>query len=316
MTLLLAALSIFAGLALLTVGGDKLVEGSVTLARRWGLSEVFIGVALVGFGTSMPEIMATLAAARQGQDALALGNIIGSNIANVGLILGAGFLLVQNPNIRKFTKERLDYTLMLGGVGLFSFYLLTMGLITPWAGVSLLVFLATGLTLSYRAMTKNRTTAAVEEEDIHPPKSLKAAFLAIAIGFAGLMVGAELLVGGAITIARALGVPEGIIGLSLVAIGTSLPELAAAIAAARHGRIGLILGNVLGSNGFNALAVAGIGALAMPLRLGDMTNDIGLMLLFCLAPLPLFFVAKPPLRFLGSLLLGGYALYITMLALQ
>ena len=308
MSLELAIGAVIVGLILLTIGGDKLVEGAVAIARRLGLSELFIGVALVGLGTSLPEMLATVSAVTKGQDGMALGNIIGSNIANVGLIFGAG-LLLASKGVSALSGEKKDYLIMLSGLLLFSFLLLSSPAIHIWQGLLMVAALIAALGYSLRNGAENFPDQA-EDEGINPPKSLVKAIAFSIVGLVALAVGAEFLVRGAVTIATTLGVPEHVIGLTLMAVGTSLPELAATIAAARQSKMTLIAGNVLGSNLFNVLGAGGIGALFGALHGSSMKWDILVMLLFSFALWPLFFKIKISPRFLAIGLLIAYTVYM------
>ncbi len=315
MSIAFSFLAILAGFILLVVGGDKLVDGAVSMARRWKLSEVFIGIAIIGFGTSLPEVMSTLAAAQLGKDALVLGNIIGSNIANIGLIIAMALLLAhKSQGIR---LHRIDYALMMFAQLLFTYLLLLSGTITALWGATLLIGLSLYLFVSLK-FSQNETIQIKIEPKIEPKieenmSSLKLATYIIG-GLVALAVGAEFLIHGASTIARTMGVSERIIGLTLVAVGSSLPELAAAYAAIKKGNIAITFGNVFGSNTFNVLAAGGIGAIFTPLHLGAFQTDLMVMLFFSLALTPVFIWRPFPFKTWGFVLLTTYIGYLYIIS--
>lgn len=263
-----------AGVVLLTVAADRLVVAAARLSRAWGLSPILIGAVVVGLGTSLPEMLVSaIAAARPGGLDLAVSNVVGSNIANLALVLGVSVLLSpiagQLPVLRREGLTMLGGSLLLVGV-------VWDGALSALDGWILLGGLAAALALIWRwagRSTSPDVTAEVDEMLGGAGRPGREA----AIGVATLLLtlaGARLLVVGAEGIAVDLGVPEAVIGLTLVAIGTSLPELATAVAAARRRENDLVLGNVLGSNLFNALGVAGVagvvggGALTADFRVG------------------------------------------------
>jgi cation:H+ antiporter len=307
-TFLLAALTTLAGLAILAWSGDRLVAGAAALATRLQVSRLFIGIVIVGFGTSLPEVMATISAARLGEPALALGNIVGSNIANVGLILS--LVLILSTRAHTLPENRRDWFIMLIALAGFSALMMLQGDLGPRSGLWLLGALSLYLWLSLR-QSKNG-------QQPKPAGTVDLSWLLMTVfilgGLAGLALGAELLVNGATSLARFLGVSEKVIGITLVAVGTSLPELAAAIAAARQNAMALTVGNILGSNVFNVLAAAGASSLFLPLPLGDFGWDLLIMLAFSVALFPLFTQkARIPFPVVGISLLGAYAVYTLFL---
>lgn len=303
-----------AGLVILLKAGDWLVDGAVSVAHRFKLSDVFIGVAIIGFGTSLPELLASLSAVRVGSPALAVGNAIGSNIANVGLILG--LTLAVAGIFHKAKGQEKEYLSMLIVTVLFLVGIYTLGDIhTLFAGFMVLG-LVIYLTLAMLAGRKNFDAALEAESEAHNNTAFKKALLLVGAGLVGLFIGAELLVRGALDIATFFEVPERIIGLTLMAIGTSLPELAAAISAAKRGRTALIFGNIMGSNVFNLFGVLGISGLfaTLPVTAGTMLDSL-VMLSFALFIVLLFF--KPMARFarpIGIIMLIMYSLYMLKLS--
>jgi cation:H+ antiporter len=256
---LTAVLQVVAGLVLLTFAADRLVLAAARLSKRSGLSPVLIGAVVVGLGTSLPEMLVSgLAAAEpEGMD-LALGNIVGSNVANIALVLGLSVVL--SPILGQGKVLRREGGLMLVGMGLLAFFAWDGGLSFAEG-----VVLGIGLLVALKLMVvwSQRDGADIHMDEIGSNESIRPGVEALfGIGSLGVtLVGAQLLVTGAESVALELGVSEALIGLTLVAIGTSLPELATALAAARRHENDLVLGNVLGSNLFNALGVGGVAGI-------------------------------------------------------
>lgn len=311
--LVIAILSAFSGLFLLFYCGNRLVDGAVFVAKKFQLSSIFIGVAVIGFGTSLPEIVATMTANKAGSPSLAFGNIIGSNIANIALVLGVGLLIMKKftPN----TVQIREYLIMMMCMWFFALIVLTQGEVNRFFGVALLIGLAAYLYFAHQSGKKEGFTESEIDEEVNIPAKPWLAYTYIALGLVGLFIGAELTVSGAIVIAERIGVSERIIGLTLVAIGTSLPEIAATFAAARHGNIGLTLGNVVGSNVFNALGATGTAAVVKTLVVqeGGIDNDLFIMLILGFIVSYLFLVAKPNTKALGVVLIILYLAYLASL---
>lgn len=258
---LLAAL--VGGLVILALGGDLLVSGAISLARRIGVSPLVAGILIVGFGTSAPEMLVALDASAQGDPGLALGNIIGSNIANVWLVLVAPALIMP-LTVRQFGLRR-SWWIMLAATAAWIAWAAYYPF-TPLFGIGLLagLILYSFLMLWWTSdAVKKGIDVGLEEED--EQKGTFAMIASLAVGIIGLPIGAHLIVEGGVGIARTYDVPEEIIGLTLLAIGTSLPELGAGFAAAlrRHGDV--IVGNVIGSNIFNLLGAGAIVAFFGPI---------------------------------------------------
>ncbi len=258
---------VMAGFVLLLGGAEFLVRGAVDLARRLGVSALVVGMTVVAFGTSAPEFVVSLNAALSGSEGMALGNIVGSNIANVLLVLGATALVMPIAITPGVLKR--DGMVLVAGSALFAFLCLT-GEIAVAGGSALLVTFFAFLGYSYWRETHGGDGAAeihVRETEEYQdlPDRLWIALAALAGGLGGVLYGADLLVEGGVAIARTLGVAEEVIGLTLVAFGTSLPELAASMMAAYRKHTDLALGNVVGSNLFNVLGVIGSVAVATPL---------------------------------------------------
>ena len=251
---------------LLLFGGEYLVRGAVALADRLGVSHLVIGLTVVAAGTSAPELLVCLIAALEGAPGIAVGNVIGSNIANILLILGvAGLICVLPVNRQSLFRD--------GTVAIFAAVLFvvmsTTGTIERWHGILMLVCLVSYLGFCYRSDRRSRKTQTSMDVEIAElagrDRRLWLVLIFLFGGLAAVLFGSDLLVQGATSVARAAGISEAVIGLTLVALGTSLPELATAIVAARHKHTDLALGNVLGSNIFNILAIMGVVAVAKPL---------------------------------------------------
>jgi len=277
----LSLLLLAVGLVLLVAGADRLVDGSAHLSRGLGLSPVVVGVVIIGFGTSMPELLVTLLAAVEGVFDLGVGNIIGSNIANVLLVIGTA--AVVGPVVIAVTTLRREVPLSLLAVAAFAWAI--QGSLSRVAALLLVGFLIVIVIIiiglarrDLRTGAHSAVVAGLAEVDDAPVRAGREAVRAL-LGLTATLAGAQAVVLGGGAIAEAAGLSEGLIGLTLVAVGTSLPELAAAVQAVRRRATDLLVGNVLGSNLFNALAVgpvvvwtgAGIGRRVDPALAGDAT---------------------------------------------
>lgn len=254
------------GLVLLCAGGEFLVRGAVGAARRLGVSPLLIGITLVGFGTSTPELVASIKAAYAGAPGIAIGNVVGSNIANILLILGvtaaiSPILVARGPFPR-------DAAVMLGATALVGIAVCT-GFLARWAGLLFLAALLAYLVYCYLSERNAgeagalHTAEAEEVEAVEGP--LWKALLVTAAGLVGVLFGAKLLVDSAIELAMLHGISETVIGVSVVAVGTSLPELAASVAAALRRHADVAFGNIVGSNIFNLLFILGVTATIKPI---------------------------------------------------
>lgn len=309
-------LFVAAGLVLLFVGGEGLVRGSVAIAERLGISKLLIGLVIVGFGTSTPELLVSVNAALDGASEIALGNVVGSNIANILLIVGVAALIAPIMGWeRTAVREALVATL----VSLAAFVLVQGEIITRIEGIAMLMVLAGYLFSTYWLERRNRTAKTFQHEaeafeDVPLRRPWLAPVLALG-GIAALVFGADLLVDGAVNIARTFGVPDAVIGLSLVAIGTSLPELATAIVAAIRRQSDVVLGNVIGSNIFNILAILGVTVVIQPIEVSARfrTIDTPVMLGAALLLLTLLFATTKVGRLWGILMLVAYAAYMVFL---
>ena len=298
-------LLILGGLALLVVGGDFLVRGAVALALRLGIAPVIVGLTVLAFGTSAPELIVSVAAALGGQPGIALGNVVGSNIANVLLILGATAVIA--PVLSSDAELKRSW-LWAVGAELLLIALCFAGPLMWWHGAILLAALAVLLSGQLRRARQGKGDAPELEVGAADPRKIA---LWLAIGLVALPIGAKILVAGASDIARSFGISEAVIGLTLVAIGTSLPELAASLASALRGRADMALGNVIGSNIFNILAIMGITAFFGPLPVpAEMLRvDLWFMLATTLLVGPFLIRHIAIGRLTGAALLAVYAAY-------
>ena len=261
----LSVVAVLVGLSFLVWSADKFVDGAVGVAKFMGMSTLLIGMVVVGFGTSAPEMVVSALSAAQHNPELALGNAYGSNIANIALILG--FTAVIRPVVVKNIALKRDLPVLLV-VTAFSIFLVSNLSVTRMDGVMMLaVFaLAMGINVVSEMRQKKSLAAVAVEEKTSAPASLWKSLFWLLLGLAVLVASSRLLVWGAVEIARALGVSDLLIGLTIVAVGTSLPELASSIAAARKGEDDLAFGNIVGSNLFNTLLVVGIAAVIDPME--------------------------------------------------
>jgi cation:H+ antiporter len=301
---------IIAGFALLLVGGESVVRGSVALAQRLGVSPLIVGLTIVGFGTSLPEMVVSVNAALVGSPGLAVGNVVGSNIANILLILGVAAVIAPiavHPSAVK--RDLLGMT----AVTLIYVTLGMMGQIVFWHGVAMLIALF--CYIGFTVWHDNKSNDAVadlhreeaEEMGVIPLRTVSIGGIII-VGLFAVVVGAEWLVTGATTLAKEFGVPEEVIGLTIVAIGTSLPELATSIVAAYRGHSDVCVGNVLGSNLFNLFGITGVTALFAPLPFSDKIAGFDLWVLLAATALiiPFMLSGRRISRLEGSILLVLY----------
>lgn len=292
---------------------DYLVRGAVALARLSGVSPLIIGLSIVAVGTSAPEFVTALAASLSGADDMAVGNVVGSNIANMLLILGIA-AMIRPINVAMNVIAR-DTMVVVGATALFVTIGMTGGF-NQWQGALLLFCLIGYLYLTYRAERAQNNKEALharEAEDVGGvPGQPWIAVVFLGGGLAGIVVGAHLLVEGGLGIAEAFNVSRTIIGLTLIAIGTSLPELAIVIVASWRGHSDIALGNVLGSNIFNLLGIAGGVAMITPLQMPVeiATFDIWVLLGGTVLLLPLMITENKISRFEGRLLVALYFAYL------
>ena len=312
--MVLSILSFIAGIVLVLLGADWLTKGASALARRFNISELVIGLTIVALGTSLPELVISTGAAIKGSSGIALGNVIGSNIFNSMLILGVAALIAPiRFNARMLSRE-IPFNLLASVVlVLLSGSMLVGGAqgehITRYGGLLLLCFLAVFIRYTF-------SIPADGEEEKVAPLSVGKVVLFIVAGLAALIFGGNIFVDGASDVARALGLSEAVIGITIVSAGSSLPELAVSVNAARKGSVGIALGNVLGSNILNIFFILGTAATITPIVL-DGFSYIDFYVLIA-SSLLIYLVSRfggkaVITRFEGLLLVAGYVAYTTYL---
>jgi cation:H+ antiporter len=312
-------LSLLAGFVLLVLGGEALVRGSVAAAAALGLSPLFIGIALVGFGTSTPELVTSLQAAFAESPGIAVGNVVGSNIANILLILGIGALLLPVAcEPKAFYRDGA----VLAASALALTVVVLLGYLDRLSGVAFILAVLAYVFFTYVKESRNPDEAAVvyEAEAALQMGSRKLTILAaLALAIGGIVVtvlGARLLVGGAIELAATAGVSEAVIGLTVVAVGTSLPELVTAIIAAIKKQGDVAFGNIIGSNIYNTFGILGITAAVHPLEVPVEIIEFDIWVMLAATVMLLFFAVSGwrVSRREGAALFALYGLYIGVLA--
>ena len=302
-----------AGLALLLFAADYLVRGAVALARLSGVSPLIIGLSVVAIGTSAPEFVTALAAALSGAGDMAIGNVVGSNIVNMLLILGIA-AMIRPINVAMKTVAR-DAMMVVGATALFVAIGIAGGY-NQWQGALLLFCLIGYLYLTYKAEQAQNNEEALHTREVEDvggvPERRWVATLFLIGGLAGIIIGAQLLVRGGLGIAELFDVSRTIVGLTLIAVGTSLPELAIVIVASCRGHSDIALGNVLGSNIFNLLGITGAVAMITPLEMPIeiVTFDIWVLLGVTILLLPLMITENKISRLEGRFLAGLYIAYL------
>lgn len=297
----------------LILGADWLVRGSSRLAAQFGISPLAIGLTVVAYGTSAPEMVASLVAAATGHPEMTVGNVLGSNIANVGLILGAAALIaplaVAPAVLRRELPFMVGVTLLFGLFGLFALRF-DIGRGVGLAAIGLLIVFNV-LSFRWARADGDATSVAEPSED----DSLSRSSMLTIIGLALLLGGAQLLVAGAVSVARSIGLSEFIIGVTLVAVGTSLPELATAVAAGMRRQADLLIGTIVGSNVFNILGALGLSALVRPLAIDAslLRFEFSALIGFTLVTALFLYTGKRLVRWEGACLLCGYVAFIVLL---
>lgn len=302
------------GVVLLTFGGEALIRGSLAAAKRFGISPLLSGLVIVGFGTSAPELVVSIDAAMTGQPDIAIGNVVGSNIGNILLILGICAVIM--PMAVQPLALRRDAVTVVGASVLFLVLAGGSALVRTDAFI-LLVALFAYLIWAYRSErlhagpSADMHKAEAEELTAVPKTSLWIA-MAVLIGLVFLIGGSRVMLSGAIGLAESFGVSEAVIGLTLVAVGTSLPELAVSVMAALRRHADVAVGNILGSNIFNLLGILGISALLQPLPLPEriLQFDQWVMLGTAVVLLVFLYTGRRLSRMEGGVLLAGYVAYV------
>ena len=314
MSLVQSLLLMGGGVVLLLAGAEGLVRGASALAIRVGIAPLVVGLTVVAIGTSSPELVVSVQAALAGQGGVAVGNVVGSNVANLGLIVGLAAVL--SPMVVQRGLVRVDLPVMLASMVAMIVFLLD-GVIVRWEG-SLLLAAAVAYTwrkilISRREVREHRASLPPEVQDAiaESQVGLKRHVLFVVGGIALLVYGSDLLLAGAVAVATQLGVREAVVGLTLVALGTSLPELATTAVAARRGEAEIALGNAIGSNIFNVFSVLGPASLAAPIAATGVGADaLAIMVGFALVTFLFLVTGGRTQRWEGAVLLLGYVGYI------
>lgn len=311
----MTVLLLIGGLALLLIGGEALVRGAVAIAERYRLSPLLVGMVIAGFGTSMPELVVSVRATVGGNPAIAAGNVIGSNISNILLILATAALIRpigRPPSL--FMPDGLILMTVSVGVVLLGL----QGHVPAWQGGVMVCLLAGFIGVQYVRDVRSHALARVfSKQPPVPlpeelPRRLAVSILLVLAGLGGLIAGGDWFVDGAVRLARGLGASEGLIGLTIVAVGTSLPELATSAIASIRGQSDLAYGNVLGSNMFNLLGIFGCAAMAGPMEVPRLMVYVDGPVMIGATALMLFFLARGSrlVRWEACAMLAVYAVYI------
>jgi cation:H+ antiporter len=313
----MSVLWVILGFILLVIGGEYLVRSSVALSFKFNISKMVIGMTVVSFATSAPELLVSLQAALSGSPAIAINNVVGSNIANIGLVLGITALVGPIAVDRSF--YRLNWPVMFLFSIVLYYFLNNDHILTAVEGGLLFIGLILFLVVIIRKAKKDTISEEVDEKLANVSNFRISIWLLI--GAAALYFGSEWLVDGSKAIARAAGVSEAVIGISLIAIGTSVPELAASVIAAAKQEKAISLGNLIGSNIFNIASVLGLTSIIKPIHITEsqiLTNDIFWMLGFSAVLLPLIFIPKQMQisRYKGFFLVLGYATFMILVFTQ
>jgi cation:H+ antiporter len=313
-SILLSWIALIGGLVLLTAGGEFLVSGAGKLAKRLGMSSLLIGLTVVAFGTSMPELFVGLIALFQDHPDILTGNVIGSNIANVGLILGICAIITPLPVRFKSVSRELYIVL---AATLVVFIVAWHGSFPRFLGFVFVAFLIFFTVQSFRQEAKNKTSTRLEPDGDNTDElsALPGIILATIIGLGFLPLGSNFFIKGAVDIALHFGVSELVIGLTLAAVGTSLPELASCLAAIRQRQTKILTGNIIGSNLFNLLMVLGFCGLLAPFPMSSslLSRDIPIMFSLSAVLLPILAVQQGLNRLHGFILLLSYICYLFIL---
>ncbi|MBR5940802.1 MAG: calcium/sodium antiporter [Neisseriaceae bacterium] len=311
--MILSILAIIVGLIVLVFSADKFIDGSASVAKIIGIPSLIIGMLIVGFGTSAPEITVSIIAALNNSSGIALGNAYGSNITNIALILGVTAVIYPITAHQKIIRRDLPILTLLTLLSAYMVYDLTVSRLESWVLLGLFVLIMSFIVISDIKQHKKSNEFYQEEP---PQKSLPIAIFWVVIGFILLVASSKLLVWGSVEIAHKLGVSDLIIGLTIVAVGTSLPELAASVIAAKKGEDDIAIGNVIGSNMFNLMCVVGFAGVIRPIAAPAevLYRDVAMML-FLNALLFAFFLTRRPTinRPQGVLLLMCYIAYTAFL---
>ena len=288
-------------------GADFLTEGAAALARRVNIPEIVIGLTIVAAGTSAPELFVSLVSALKGTPDLAVGNVVGSNTMNCMLIVGCAAMVAPMTISRSTVKKDIPFAV---GASVLLMLLALNNFLGRFDGILLLAGFVSFMVYSLRQAKNGQGDATTEEKQRNPWLSA----LYIVLGLVGLVIGSNLFVDHASSLALALGISEGVVGLTVVAGGTSLPELATSVVAARKGQSAIAIGNVIGSNVFNILLILGLTATISPLQIeGITTIDMAVMLISVTLVWLFSFTRYTVERWEGAALVGGYLVYLAWL---
>jgi cation:H+ antiporter len=309
-----AYLFLLGGLLLLLIGGEVLVRGAVNVAKRFSIPTMVIGLTIVSFGTSAPELLVSLKAALNGVPDIAIGNVMGSNIANLALVLGITAIILPIPVVRN--TIRIDWPVMMVATLMF-WWVMSDGVIVRWEGVLLVVTLLIYIMAMLRKVRSDKRKASSMNTSVQEVVGghILTDLIMVVLGCLGLVLGADWLVDGATEIASSWGVSERVIGVTVVAFGTSVPELATSIIAAVKRQLDISVGNLIGSNIFNILSIIGITASVhdIPVNPAVLDVDIYWVLAVTLAILPLALHRFIIQRWKGLLLFLTYVAYVYLL---
>lgn len=314
-------LLLIAGLVVLVIGGEVLVRGAVGLSAAMKISPLVIGMTVVSFGTSAPELLVSLQSALDGNPGIAIGNVVGSNIANLALVLGITVIIF--PIVAEKQTKRIDYPMMMLASILFATFALN-NMIDRWEGivfVTILVGFTVFLIRSSRKSEQSKLAEVLEEDEIDAGEvkdSLSKSVVFLLIGLVCLYFGSEWFVGGASDLAKKFGLTDSVIGVTVVAFGTSAPELVASIMAAIKKQSDISVGNLIGSNIFNVFAVLGVTSVVKPIEVDQevMNFDMIWMLAIALSMVLILYLGNKIGRWKGVLLLSAYFAYIIWIILR
>lgn len=306
----MSILYIILGAVVVLWGADRLTDGATALAQRMRIPQIVIGLTVVAMGTSMPEFFVSLMSALHGTSDLAVGNIVGSNIFNTMAIVGITAVVAPMTISRNTVRKDIPFAVLASVLLLMMCYNLE---ISRWEAAVLFVVFVIFMVYTVRMGMKNGDEQAIEQ----PPMALRKAVGLLILGLLCLVGGSDLFVNGAKSVAKMLGVSDAVIGLTVVACGTSLPELATSIVAARKGQSAIAIGNVIGSNVFNILMILGITGMVLPMNIQGITTVDLTVMMGSIVLVWLFSYTKYTVeRWEGALLTAGFVGYMTWLVVQ
>lgn len=313
--MILEIIFIILGIAGVLWGADRFTDGACGLARRLRISELVIGLTVVALGTSLPEFMVSFMSVLRGSSDMSVGNIIGSNVFNILVIIGASAIM-QTMKVEKTLLQR-DIPICLAASALLYAFAVSEGIIARWEGLILAAFFYAYLFMAYKIALKDRKASASQDPSQEKEKSLLFLFMLILVGMAALVISGNVLVNNAAAVAREWGVSESVIGMTILAAGTSLPEFATSVVAARKGSLGLAFGNVIGSNIFNIAFVIGTCSSIVPMAVTEITQlDWCMLIGSCILVWVVAFTRRELCRWEGLLLVFCYLSYLISLLIK